>query len=521
MLLITGANSLLGRAFLEACSPAQSIRAVDLAFDPPAVGTESRVSPAGVETLTGDLCDQAFVDAIVDGVDTVLHLAAMTPDAADESSAVDHATRGTYQLVKAAGERGARVVLGSTLDLFAPLWDRYRVDESWRTRPQPQIGTLCAYLAEVATREVVRVTGTVAICLRFGSIVDSEMAAQQPYDPRWLHVDDAVAAVQRALDIDVTGWRIYHIAAAGEHVAVPVTHAGDEPLRYTPKHDFAEFQTTRPARPIPSTPAPISPRPIRNVVVFGAGGPLGAAVAAELADRYTLRLTDVKPVEALMQGPPQSAGAPLPTPPTPPHTWQVVDVRNAAEVMAACAGMDAIVNVSVVRHDPADAFRVNTLGAFHVMQAAVAHGIHRIVHTGPFMLGERGAGGYDWDDFIVDEVPPRPGTGWVYLPSKLLGQEICRIFAEYYSLSVPTLTFCAFRNPDVPSRYVHPLSVSWQDAAQAIGCALAITDLPSPYEYFHIGADLPHGVFPNLKAKTLLGWQPRHTFEDIYRHPPR
>jgi nucleoside-diphosphate-sugar epimerase len=132
------------------------------------------------------------------------------------------------------------------------------------------------------------------------------------------------------------------------------------------------------------------------------------------------------------------------------------------------------------------------------------------------MLGDRGAGGYDWDEYVVDDVPPRPGTGWVYIPSKLLGQEICRVFAEHYGLSVPALTFCAFRNPAVPSRYVHPLSVSWIDAGHAIHCALTVETLPEPYIYFHIGADLPHGVFPNQKAKTILGWQPQDRFEDIY-----
>ncbi|MEZ4633547.1 MAG: NAD-dependent epimerase/dehydratase family protein [Caldilineaceae bacterium] len=128
---------------------------------------------------------------------------------------------------------------------------------------------------------------------------------------------------------------------------------------------------------------------MRNVVVFGAGGPLGSQLAEDLTQHYTVRLTDIAPAEELAQRPPQSPGAPLPKSPSAPHTWEIVDVRDADQVMAACAGMDAIINVSVVRHDPADAFRVNTLGAFNVMRAAVAHGIHRVVHTGPFMLGER------------------------------------------------------------------------------------------------------------------------------------
>ncbi|MBX2997278.1 MAG: NAD(P)-dependent oxidoreductase [Caldilineaceae bacterium] len=508
MLLLTGADSLLARSFLSTLPADQTVRGVDRAFHAPL--------PETAEIYTGDLRHQAFVDAILEDVDAVLHLAPIAARLDNETDTLDHATRGTYQLVKSAGERGAKIVLGSSLDLFATLWDRYLVDESWRPRPQAQLDQLCAYLAEIATREVVRVTGTPAIALRFGAIVDNATASARPYDPRWLHVDDAVSAIRRALAAEFSGWRIFHISAKGDRVAVPVTRAADEPLRYDPLHDFADRWPTQPAPAERADPEPIPTRPIRNVVVFGAGGPLGAAVAEVLSPHYTLRLTDLKPVEELTHAKPQSEGAPLPTIPQPPHEWRCVDVRDAAQVIDACAGMDAIVNLSVVRHDPADAFRVNTLGAFHVMQAAVVQRIHRVVHTGPFMLGDRGAGGYDWDEYIVDDVPPRPGIGWVYIPSKLLGQEICRVFADHYGLSVPTLTFCAFRNPAVPSRYVHPLSVSWEDAAHAVHCALRVETLPTPYDYFHIGADLPHGVFPNQKAKTILGWQPHDRFEELY-----
>ena len=64
-------------------------------------------------------------------------------------------------------------------------------------------------------------------------------------------------------------------------------------------------------------------------------------------------------------------------------------------------------------------FRVNMTGAYNVMQAAVAHGIKRVVHTGPEVI----IGGY-WLDFDVTvEAPPRPGTGY-YLLTKYLGQEV-------------------------------------------------------------------------------------------------
>lgn len=507
-LLVTGADSLLARAFIASLPPDVTVRAVDAAFATPL---------PGAETLTGQLRDTDFTTAALEGVTHVVHLAPLYTRLGDATASLDEATRGSYQLAKAAAEAGVqRLLLGSTLDFFAPVWDDYRADESWRPRPQPTLEQLCPYLAEVALREVARVTNLTTLCLRLGAVVDDAYAASNPYDRRWLHVEDAVAALLRGLEVEAEGWRVWHIAAAGEQARVPVAQAGQEPLSYRPRHDFAERWASEAAAPAFQKPAPIPAKPIRNVVVFGAGGPLGAALAEVLAPHFTLRLTDVKPVEELMHATPQGPGAPLPVPPQPPHEWRVVDVRDTAQVHAACAGMDAIVNVSVVRNDPADAFRVNAVGAFHVMEAALAHGIPRVVHTGPFMLGQRGGAGYDWDSFLVDDIPPRPGIWWVYLPSKLLGQEICRIYAEHYSLCVPTLTFAQFVNPQVLPQRISTLAVSWMDAANAIRCALEIDGLPSPYEYMHIGADTPLGVFPNQKAKRLLNWQPRDDFREVY-----
>jgi len=507
-LLVTGANSLLARAFIAALPADAPVRAVDAGFSAPLPNAETR---------TGHLRDLSFLDAALADITHIVHLAPLYTRLADANATLEEATRGTYQLANAAAQAGVqRILLGSSLDFFAPLWDRFLVDENWRPRPQPTLDQLCVYLAEVTLREVTRVTNAPALCLRLGAVVDDAFTASHAYDRRWLHVEDGVAALRRGLEVEVEGWRIFHIPAAGERAWIPVAQAGEEPFDYRPRHDFAGHGSSQAATPAFQRPAPIPPRPIHNVVVFGAGGPLGSTLAGELAPHYTLRLTDVKPVEELMDGPRQSPGAPLPAPPQPPHTWQVVDVRDPGQVHAACAGMDAIVNVSVVRNDPVDAFRVNTIGVHNIMQAAVAHGIHRVVQTGPYMLGQRGGAGYGWDDFIVDDAPPRPGTWWVYFPSKLLGQEICRIFAQHYRLSAPTLTFAQFVNPDVLPQRISPLAVSWRDAANAIHCALRVEHLPSPFEFFHIGADVPHGVFPNRKAKRLLHWQPRDDFREVY-----
>lgn len=519
-ILVTGANSALARAFVKAHAEARTethidglVYAVDTHFDEPI---------AGATQVIGDLRDPDLLAGIMGEIDSIVHLAPLFTDLGSAQETLDHSVQGTYLLATAAAEaKIGRFILGSTLNQFGTQWSRYRVDESWRPRPEPSPDQLPLYLAEVMLREVARVTGLPSICLRLGRVIDTPTAERERFDPFWLHIDDAVEAIVRALGADdVAGWRIYHIGAAGPLAAMAGSRAEKE-MGYLPQHDFHAVQPAELMIPPVKTVLAIPSRPIHKVVVFGAGGPLGSVVAAELAADYELLLTDLQSIETLLANPQQQApGAPLPIAPAAPHTWQAVDVCDADQVMAACVDADAVINLSVVRYGVSPSFRVNMIGAYNVMQAAVAHGIFRVVHTGPFMLGDQGAFGYDWDTYIVDDAPPRPGIEWVYIPSKLAGQEICRIFAEHYGLCVPALAFAQFVNPDVePPHGVAPLSVSWQDAARAVRAALEAETLPHAYEYFHIGVDLPHGVFVTEKAEKLLGWQAQDLLEDFYLRP--
>ena len=243
-----------------------------------------------------------------------------------------------------------------------------------------------------------------------------------------------------------------------------------------------------------------------RIVIFGSGGPVAAALAEELKDEYVLRQTDVRPLASVRgNNRPQSEGAPLPTILAAPHEERIVDVRDYAQVHAACAGMDAIVNCTVVRPDHVEAFRVNTLGAYNVMRAAVAHGIRRVVQTGPQQNALDERAGYWWDYDVAGNVPGRPGRH-LYAHSKFLGDEICRLFAENYGLEVPVLLYTQFLNPAVRGGLAS-MAVSWQDSARALRAALEVPSLPTPYEEIVITSDLPHGRFSALRAKEVLGWE--------------
>lgn len=257
-----------------------------------------------------------------------------------------------------------------------------------------------------------------------------------------------------------------------------------------------------------------------KVCIFGAGGPVGAMATRALEKDYTLRLTDLYDVhDILAKNQPQSAGAPLPQIPRPPHEWQTVDVGNYEQVLAAAEGMDALINVSVLRHEVVPAFQVNLVGAYNVMKAAVACGIKRVIHTGPRHTRLDFEGDY-WPDFdIPDEAPLHPGSD-LYALTKHLGGQVVRVFAESHDLEVLCFLYTQFRpgviGYDEIGTGVHPLAVAWEDTGTPFWHGLRVAQLPNNYEVFDICVDLPHGKYGTAKAQRMLGWQPEHNFERLY-----
>lgn len=421
----------------------------------------------------GDLRDEAFAASITQGIDAIVHAAPLVQLRANDVDNLDYAARGTYVLLKAAQANDVvRFTVLSSLSLFDKHDAAFDVKPTWAPQPRATVPHLCAWLAETIAREEAREGGVQCICLRLSD------------SPSHRELEAVAAHFDHELEED---WLVEHIGRHRQTYAVDVV--------------------------MPAS------RPIKKVVIFGAGGPLATAAMRELAPHYTLRLTDTRTFPAILGAPAQSEFAPKPDPSFAAFDWQEVDVTDADAVMQACKGMDAIINCTVIRRETEGAFRVNAAGAYAVMQAAVANDIRRVVHTGPYLIGREGAAGYNWDVRIVEDVPARPGGYWdLYMHSKLCGQEIVKAFAQQHALEVPALYFNDFVDPErsapVPD---NPFIISWADAARAIRCALEAPALPSPFEIMHINTDAPHGVFPNNKAKRLLNWQPQDDLSRFWR----
>ena len=244
-----------------------------------------------------------------------------------------------------------------------------------------------------------------------------------------------------------------------------------------------------------------------KVLLIGANGYLGPHVVKALAPHHQLRITDIKPPPAGFKAQYRD------------HEFQDLDVTDSHRVLKAAKDMDAIVNLSVVRPHRVLAFRVNMLGCYHVMRAAVEQGIRRVINTGPHFT-VTGPSYEGLDTAITPDVPPHSGTN-LYALSKSLGQEVCRVFSENHDVYVQEYLFYNFRYMARIKRGAGgvPFIVSWADAAEVfrLGLEIDLARLPSKCEVFFILGDNPQGKFLNDKAKRVLGFAPKDDVSDLWR----
>jgi nucleoside-diphosphate-sugar epimerase len=268
-------------------------------------------------------------------------------------------------------------------------------------------------------------------------------------------------------------------------------------------------------------------------------GDVGGFVARELAEHdHEVIGVDLRP----------AGDAPL-------ADMREADIESRAALESAFRGCDAVVHLAALREPGLAAddtvFRVNTMGTFNALEAAVANSARRFVlASSEAVLGvsfaERAlAPAYAPID---DEHPLLPQD--CYGLSKLAGEELCRGFARRGSISTICLRTCyvwslAWREDAIgsildPSRgarglwaYVHA-----EDAARAyrLACEVEGVDHASMFvaaadtrslvptaqlladHYPGTALTRPVGEFESViasqRAQEVLGFSPAHSWRD-------
>jgi uronate dehydrogenase len=228
---------------------------------------------------------------------------------------------------------------------------------------------------------------------------------------------------------------------------------------------------------------------MKTILITGAAGSIGTHLRRELAGRYALRLSDLRPVKPLARG----------------ESFVRGDIGRLADMLRATKGVDAIVHLggySVEGRWPV-IHRANFIGCYQVFEAARRNDVKRVV----FASSNHAVGFYRRDEVIDHRVPPRPDSR--YGVSKVFGEALASLYADKYGMQVLCLRIGNV-NPEPIDKRRLSIWVSPRDLAQLVAIGI---------EHPDIRFEVAYGVSGNARSwydnsnAARLGYRPQDESE--------
>jgi len=209
---------------------------------------------------------------------------------------------------------------------------------------------------------------------------------------------------------------------------------------------------------------------MKTVLITGAAGDVGTHLRRELAGRYALRLSDLKPVRDLRKTEKFVRG----------------DVSKLPDMLRATKGVDAIVHLGAwpVEGSWPLILSSNIVGGYNAFEAARRNGVKRVV----FASSNHAVGFYRRAETIDHSAIPRPDSR--YGVSKAFGEALGALYAYKYGLEVLAIRIGNV-NPAPLDRRRLALWISPRDIAQLVSIGI---DHPG------IRFEIVYGVSDNHRA---------------------
>jgi uronate dehydrogenase len=228
---------------------------------------------------------------------------------------------------------------------------------------------------------------------------------------------------------------------------------------------------------------------LKTILITGAAGDVGTHLRRELAGRYRLRLSDVKPMGDLAPG----------------EEFMRADIARMEEVLPLMRGVDAIVHLGGYSVEgPWDAIlAANIAGCYNVFEAARLGGVKRLL----FATSNHAVGFYPRDQVIDHRVYPKPDSR--YGVSKVFGEAVASLYADKYGLEVLCIRIGNVNPKPVDKRRLS-LWLSPRDLAQLVTIGI---------EHPGIRFEIVYGISGNARAwydnanAHRLGYRPQDDSE--------
>ncbi len=190
---------------------------------------------------------------------------------------------------------------------------------------------------------------------------------------------------------------------------------------------------------------------MKKILITGAAGDVGGHLRRELAGRYALRLSDIRPVENLTAGEEFIQG----------------DCASLRDMLRVTKGVAAVVHLGgfSVEGPWEVILRANIVGTYNAFEAARRNGVRRIV----FASSNHAVGFYRRDETIDTRVYPKPDSR--YGVSKAFGEALGSLYADKYGMEVVCLRIGNVNSRPMDKRRLS-IWLSPRDLAQLVSIAV-------------------------------------------------
>jgi uronate dehydrogenase len=228
---------------------------------------------------------------------------------------------------------------------------------------------------------------------------------------------------------------------------------------------------------------------MKTILITGAAGDVGSHLRRELAGRYKLRLSDMKPIANLAAG----------------EEFMRADISVMDNLAAVTRGVDAIVHLGgfSVEGPWETILSANIMGLYNVYEAARRNAVKRIL----FATSNHAVGFYRRDETIDHRVYPKPDSR--YGVSKVFGEALGSLYADKYGMQIFNIRIGNVNPVPVDKRRLS-IWISPRDLAQLVAIGI---------EHPDIRFEIVYGVSGNQRSwydnsnAVRLGYKPQDDSE--------
>src|SRR5262249_6918185 len=195
---------------------------------------------------------------------------------------------------------------------------------------------------------------------------------------------------------------------------------------------------------------------MKTILMTGAAGRIGSFLRPELAGKYRLRLSDMKPIRDLRPG----------------ETFVRADISKLSDMLRVTRGVDAVVHFGGQsgEHDWEHILSANIVGFYNNLEAARRNGVKRfLVATSTHAVGF-----YRCDETIDHRVYPKPDSR--YGVSKVFNEALSSLYADRYGMEMFCMRIGNVNRSPIDRRRL-AIWISARDMAHLVTLGIEMPDL--------------------------------------------